>query len=116
MMKYIVTSNFFSQMFSGKDLERAKYLLYDEKVRKLSEQVFKREYLENKDLRGADWHLEHKLSVKECYENGVPIEMAAHICNLEVVPKSYNLQKGRKSSITFSELIEMVTEYEDNII
>lgn len=102
-------------MFSSSELERSKYLLYTEKVRKLSEETFRKEWLENKHLRGKDWHLEHKLSIKECYDSNVPVEMASHICNLEVVPKEYNLSKGSKSSITFTELIEMVTEYEDSL-
>jgi len=102
-------------MLSETDLERAKFLLYNEKVRKLSEDTFKREWFDNKKLRGQNWHLEHKLSIKECYDCQVPVEIASHVCNLEVVSKEYNLAKGRKSSLTFTELLELVANYEDSL-
>jgi hypothetical protein len=98
---------------SKEEEERARFLLYSDKVRKLTEKTFKREFIENKELRGKDWVLDHKLSIKQCYLNGVPETMAAHICNLEMVPRKYNAQKGSRSNITFTELIEMVTDYED---
>jgi hypothetical protein len=95
------------------ELERAAFLLYSEKVRRMTEKTFKREFVENRDLRGKGWHLDHKLSIKECFLNEVPPEMAAHICNLEMTPQEYNAKKGAKSTITFGELIEMVTEYDE---
>lgn len=99
---------------SNADQQRAEYLLYNEQVRKLTERTFKREFIDNKNLRGKGWSLDHRLSVKECFLNEVPVEMASHVCNLEMVPTEYNLSKGSKSTITFTELIELVTEYEDN--
>jgi hypothetical protein len=98
---------------NNKDMERATLLLYSEKVRKLTEKTFKREFVDNRELRGNGWVLDHKLSIKECFLNDVPPEMAAHICNLEMVPTEYNAKKGAKSTITFGELIEMVTEFDD---
>jgi hypothetical protein len=100
--------------FTKKELEeRGDWLLYSEQVRKQTEQTFKTEYIENKELRGKGWVLDHKLSVKEAYLQGVPPDMVSHVCNLQMVPKEYNSSKGARSSISFTELIEMVTDHED---
>ena len=96
----------------GKE-KRGDWLLYKEEVKRLTEQTFKREWVENKELRGKNWHLDHKLSIRSGYEQGVPPEMIDHSCNLWVVPRGYNLQKSSKNVITFSELIEMISEQED---
>jgi hypothetical protein len=94
--------------------ERGSWLVYSEKVRKLTEKTFRREWIEHSDLRGKGWSLDHKLSIRQCYDEGIPPDMASHLCNLEMVPSKYNSSKGSRSSITFTDLIEMVTEYEDD--
>lgn len=99
--------------FNKSEEERGAWLLYAEKVRKLTEHTFKREHFENKELRGKGYVLDHMLSVRHCYEEGVPPDMAAHVCNLAMVSTEYNSSKGRRSSITFTELIESITEYDD---
>jgi len=93
---------------NNSDLRRASFLLYEEKVRKLTEKNFKKEWIENKHLRGTDYVLDHKVSIKECFEREVPIEIASHICNLQIVSKEYNLRKGSKSTMSAEELIEEV--------
>jgi hypothetical protein len=93
--------------------ERAEFLLYSDKVRKLTEKTFKHEYIDNKELRGKGYHLDHKLSIRSGYDQGVPPEMVAHVCNLEMVSSEYNASKGAKSTLTFEELIEMVSQFED---
>jgi hypothetical protein len=76
------------------DTERAKFLLYQEKVRKLSEKNFKSYYVDNKELRGRDFELDHKYSIYEGFRNGVPESIIADLCNLEVIPKTENRSKG----------------------
>jgi hypothetical protein len=98
------------RFFNDNELKRGEYLLYAEKVRRLTKKTLKNEYLENKHLKAEGWVVDHLLSIKECYENDVPPDMAAHICNLQIVPADYNLAKSYKSSITFSELLEMIIE------
>ena len=95
------------------DFEEAMFLLYEKKVRQLTEKNFKKSYLKYKELRGDGWHLDHKVSIKEAYYADLPPEMTAHEANLEMVPKQYNLQKGSRSSITISELINEIVEMED---
>ena len=94
----------------------AAFLLYERKVRQQTEKTFKREWVDNKEFRGNECHLDHLLSIKECFENQVPVEFAAHECNLQIVSKEYNQRKGTKSSITVSELYERITERESDIL
>ena len=99
-------------MLSEKDYERGKYLVYAEEVRKLTEKTFRKEFIENSELRGYDWQLDHKVSVRDCYINEIPPGIAAHVCNLQMVPRGYNQHKGSRSSITASELIEEATSFD----
>lgn len=101
--------------FTQEQMERAKYLLYRELVQKETEKNVKREYLEFSDLRSAYFHIDHRASIKECYNNEVPVEIAGHICNLEVLKKSENLCKGSKSSITIQELYEQCMQRDSDL-
>ena len=98
-----------------KELERAKYLLYEETVRKLSDKNFKKEYIEHKSLRGKNtgFELDHKLSIKDGFEQNVPPSILADVANLQVVSINYNRKKSSKSIITFEELIKEITERDD---
>jgi hypothetical protein len=101
-------------LFNNKDIERGKYLVYAETVRKLTEKTFKHNYIENKDKRKEGWHLDHKVSIKECYLNDIPPNIAADALNLQVVPPKYNLQKGSRSLMSAWELMEEVIERDSN--
>jgi hypothetical protein len=91
----------------------AMFLLYEKKVRKETEKSFRKVFLQKKHLRGQDWVLDHKMSIFDCFNCQVPVSMAAHVCNLEMIPKEENLRKGRKSTLNFGELIQEITEYEE---
>ena len=99
---------------TDEDFERAKYLLYEEKVRKASEKTYKSEFFKYREYRGNGYELDHKLSIKEGYELGVPIELMADRANLQMILKQSNREKSSKSSITYEELIEEISnrEYE----
>lgn len=103
-------------LLSKEEKNRAEYLLYNEKVRKLTECTFRNEFVDDGNLRGKEYHLDHKLSVRECFENDVPPEMAAHICNLEIISSDDNLKKGSKSTITYAELIEDIADFESHFL
>lgn len=98
---------------TAKDAKLAYYLWYQYKVRQLSEKNFKKEYLENKHLRGKGYSLDHKISIKECFESNFTIEMAADIANLEIVPNNVNRRKGAKSSMGIHEFMKIISERED---
>jgi len=99
-----------------KEERQGAFLLYEKKVRQQTEKTFKREWIDNKEFRGKDFHLDHLLSIKDCFINNVPVEFAAHECNLQIVSKEHNQRKGRKSTITVSELFERITERESDIL
>jgi hypothetical protein len=88
------------------------FLYFSAIVRQLTEQTLKREFLDNGHLRSKDFHCDHKLSIKEGYKQNVPVEILADICNLEIIDGKQNLAKGSKSSITFQDLLEEISERE----
>ena len=66
--------------------------------------------LANYTLRGAEYHLDHKLSVRECYDNGLSVDIASSIHNLHIIPAHENLAKWRYSYITVAELLDKVRQ------
>jgi len=92
--------------------KRGDFLEYQESVRALSEKNIKNDYLANIEFRSQDFHVDHKLSILDAFNENVPVECVADICNLIIVTKEYNLSKGSKSSITFAELMEEITDRE----
>lgn len=88
------------------------FLYYSALVRNLSEKTIRREFLDNHHLRSSDYHVDHMLSIKEGFNQSVPPEILSDIANLKIIPKSENLSKGSNSSITFSELLEIIAERE----
>ena len=61
--------------------------------------------LDNIEKRGVDWHLDHKYSIWDGFNAGVPIAMMSHINNLQMLPRKLNTAKGTKSCITLKELV-----------
>lgn len=61
--------------------------------------------------RSKRFHLDHKLSVSEGFENGVNPFWIAHPCNLEILTRKKNLKKKDKCSISESELSLLVFDY-----
>jgi|TARA_B100001059_G_C17794817_1_gene562397 hypothetical protein len=92
--------------------DKKEWLFYSYQVRNLTEKTIRREFLDNSNLRSKDFHCDHKLSILEGFKQGVPVEIMADICNLEIIPKTENLKKGSKSSITFNELLEEISQRE----
>lgn len=60
----------------------------------------------NLSLRGRDFHLDHKFSVKMGFINNIDPEIIAHWSNLEIIPANKNCSKGRKCSQTLEQLLE----------
>lgn len=98
---------------TAKDQVDAEFLWYQREVRKLSEKNLKKNYLENKELRGNGHSLDHKISIKECFDSGLAPDVASDIANLEIIPIAHNSEKGRKSSLTIHELFKIISERED---
>lgn len=57
--------------------------------------------LKDYDKRGfRGFHVDHILSVFECFKRGLSPSYAGHISNLRMIPSEQNLKKGRKTVYT----------------
>lgn len=52
----------------------------------------------------SEYQIDHKFSIKDGFDNNVPLKYMTNIVNLQVVTKEYNLSKASKSIITLEEL------------
>lgn len=85
------------------DYDLEEYAEYCRKVRRLSEDTYRK----NKHIinplnlvRGRSrgkHHLDHKVSIIWCFKNKITPEVAAGINNLHMLPMEKNLEKGRKN-------------------
>jgi hypothetical protein len=54
------------------------------------------------------YHVDHKLSLLDCYYAGLSVNVASDPANLRVISASENIAKGRNSIITVEELFEQL--------
>lgn len=71
-------------------------LYFTYKVRQSSEKVYKlnKDKMDPEGLRGEDFHLDHRKSIRQCFIDGDSIEFASSVENLQIIPKENNLRKG----------------------
>jgi len=83
------------------------------KLEKYRNKVFKETYkttvnffnkIKNIELRGKDYHLDHKYSIYDGFTNNVDPKIISHYKNLECISGLKNIKKGSDSSITLEEL------------
>jgi len=79
------------------------YRSYARKCRKIAQQWAKEN---NYDTGRQTYHVDHKLSLLDCYYAGLSVNVASHPANLQIMPASENASKGRKSIITVEQLLE----------
>jgi hypothetical protein len=87
------------------------FILYKRKVRSISEQNFKNyNHIINPSniRRSYYWHLDHKFSIFEGFQNKVPPEYIGHWTNLRMIERRPNQIKGSECSITLEELNQLV--------
>ena len=86
---------------------RDKFQLYTETVRRMSDANYQKFFnkIPNAKKRSSDFHLDHKYSIKEAFDNNIPVEVVSHYKNLEVIGGRLNESKGSNSSIKLNELI-----------
>jgi len=89
----------------GKDYDEIAYNSYKQKVRSLSNKIYqdKVEILNpeghQRGLAGevGAYHLDHKVSIMECFKRGWTIEQASDISNLQMLKWEENILKGHKN-------------------
>ena len=57
--------------------------------------------------RGESYHLDHKFSIADGFNNKISPSIIAHKNNLRVIPADVNLAKGPASCISISELLRL---------
>lgn len=88
-------------IIAERDLNAPEWHLYKRTVRSLTESIFKEHHDRiNPDNRPrglageADaFHLDHIVSIRACYDHGVPVEFCAHPDNLRMIPWQHNVMK-----------------------
>ena len=81
---------------------------YRRTVRRLTEQTYRKYKLEinplnlRRSLGSSGFHLDHKQSIIDGFDKGIPPEVLAHKSNLQMLSGPENISKGRKSVIYYS--------------
>ena len=63
-----------------------------------------------------DYHVDHIVSIKECFVNNIDPVIASDSTNLRAIPRRENLSKGPNSLFTAEILLANVTERNNNKI
>jgi hypothetical protein len=84
--------------------------LYSDFVRWLSEYSYNilQNQLDTNKKRSKQFHMDHKYSISNGYENNINPFIIAHPSNLEIITKKKNLKKSSKNSIEISLLIKEI--------
>lgn len=53
------------------------------------------------------YEIDHIFSLKDCYENNIPVDRASHRNNLQFLTPEENRKKGCNSSITLQQFLEI---------
>ena len=90
--------------------DREPFTLYKEIVCRNSNKNYKKYFNEipNAKNRSREYHLDHKYSIKEAFDNNIPIEVVSHYKNLEIIDGRLNESKGKNSSILLEELLKQI--------
>jgi hypothetical protein len=60
------------------------------------------------------YEIDHVYSIRDGYDNAVPVEIISHRRNLRIIDRFWNRTKGSKSDITLSQLFKITSEpYEE---
>lgn len=88
---------------------------YSKIVRKISNRYYclYKDIIDPDNIRGVDFHLDHRLSIINGFMANLPIEIVGHVINIRVITSTKNLIKGSKSDLSIEELIEEYNENKD---
>jgi len=87
---------------------KSEYEIYCRKVWKETYKSLKRysKKIPNIELRSKKFHLDHKYSIHQGFQNNVNPIIIGHWKNLEIVESVKNLKKYNRCSITLENLIQ----------
>jgi hypothetical protein len=77
----------------------------------MTEQQYKKHFydIDNAELRGNDYHLDHIFSISEGFRQKIPAEVIANYTNLRVISSTLNCSKQGECHKTLTELYEDFT-------
>lgn len=127
--KIIDRNESYNKMFKSKyGIEYEEYLktkpLFDKyktKVKYHTSKTVKKfakyiDYLDKVGKGDNDYHVDHIVSIKECFINNIDPVIASDSTNLRAIPRKENLSKGANSLFTAEILLTNVTERNNNKI
>jgi len=86
------------------------FIRYKRKVRAISDKSYK-EFSHiinpNNIPRSKIWHLDHKFSIYEGFQNNISPEVIGHWSNLTMLDNSTNQRKGTQCSLTIDQLVRI---------
>lgn len=85
--------------------QKEQYIKYHKLVMKYTRRNSK--FVENIELRGKEYHLDHKFSICEGFKQNVSPEIIGSKYNLEIIPRRENCFKQEKCSIELEELLKL---------
>lgn len=85
---------------------------YTRRARRLSKRTYEKwSHVLNPNgykIGRTDYHIDHKLSIRDAYDLKVPMEILCHPENLRVILSGDNIRKGRSSVISLTDLTESI--------
>lgn len=81
--------------------ERTRWNDYRSLVRKLTE-LQPLHLLPGIELRGQQFHIDHKISIRFAFDEGIPAEECAALDNLQIIPWRENFRKGNSCYTSLS--------------
>lgn len=57
------------------------------------------------------YNVDHIVCLLDCFENDLPIDIANHPCNLQIITAKENSRKGTKIVLTVAELLEKIEQW-----
>jgi hypothetical protein len=102
--------------FNFKDLELTEKE-YNRLVHRISNWMYKNNSneIDPNNLRGKDYHLDHKVSIKYGYINNISPKIIGDITNLELLSSKDNISKNYRNSISINTLLELYNKrYKEN--
>jgi len=100
--------------YSDEDIK--KFNFYKESVYKETRITISKykNLIENIELRGRNYHLDHIFSIIDGFNNNVDPKIIAHVINLRIVNYHKNCSKHKRSDITLNELLKKIEKFEDD--
>jgi len=85
------------------------FVAYRDQVRKATDATYMKHFyqIENARLRGKGYELDHIVSIREAFDHGLSVEVAACLSNIRIIPSSENKAKSRKSHMTCEMLLAL---------